>query len=94
MGEKTLGIVGAGRIGKGVAKRCAVFYFGAGIPLMMLLAKWMKLPQDREKMFVLTTMFCNCVFMGYPVMQELFGGIVQSLAVMCITLPVSILLLT
>lgn len=52
-----------------------VVYYGAGIPAMIFLAKRLRLPGDRQKMFVLTTVFSNCAFLGFPLMQELYGGI-------------------
>ena len=59
----------------------AVMYL-IGIPLCMLLAKRLNLPEGKQRIFVCSAMFCNVTFMGYPICLELFGNVGLLCAIM------------
>ncbi|MDY5647852.1 MAG: AEC family transporter [Lachnospiraceae bacterium] len=60
----------------------AVITYAVGIPLTIFLAKRLGLPADKQRVFVLSAMFCNVTFMGYPICQELFGDVGLLCAIM------------
>ena len=60
----------------------AVITYAVGIPLTIFLAKRLGLSADKQRVFVLSAMFCNVTFMGYPICQELFGDVGLLCAIM------------
>lgn len=52
-----------------------VLYFLAGIPAVILLSKRLRLEEPERRVFVSSVMFCNITFIGYPILQELYGNI-------------------
>lgn len=48
---------------------CAVAYYLASIPLSNLVARMIKLTDDRRRVFVNLTVFANVGFLGYPIIS-------------------------
>jgi len=59
-----------------------VLYFLLGIPAVILLSKHLSLEESKRRVFVSSIMFCNITFIGYPILQELYGNIGLLCAIM------------
>lgn len=66
----------------GITGIVAIVTYAVGIPLAAILAKRLGLPGERQRIFVMSAMFCNVTFMGYPICQELFGDVGLLCAIM------------
>ena len=66
----------------GITGIVAIVTYAVGIPLTAFLAKRLGLPGERQRIFVMSAMFCNVTFMGYPICQELFGDVGLLCAIM------------
>jgi len=71
-----------GAVAIGVTGVVAMLTYLIGIPSVMVLARKLGLPLDKQRIFVCSSMFCNVTFMGYPICQELFGDIGLLCAIM------------
>ena len=49
----------------GITGIVAIVTYAVGIPLAAILAKRLGLPGERQRIFVMSAMFCNVTFMGY-----------------------------
>lgn len=52
----------------------AALYFLLGIPAVALLSRRLGLEESKRRVFVSSVMFCNITFVGYPILQELYGN--------------------
>ena len=52
----------------------AVAFFGLGIPTMIWLSGRLKLEDDKRRILVMSVTFNNITFVGYPILQELYGN--------------------
>lgn len=53
----------------------AVLFFAVFIPASIFLSRRLKLEEAKRKVFVCSLVFCNITFIGYPILQELYGNI-------------------
>lgn len=53
----------------------AVAFYALGIPCVIFLSKRMKLEEAKRRVFVTSIIFCNVTFVGYPILEELYGKI-------------------
>lgn len=59
-----------------------VLYFLLGIPVILFLSKRLSLEEPKRRVFVSSVMFSNITFIGYPILQELYGNIGLLCAIM------------
>lgn len=52
----------------------AVLYFLLTIPAVIFLSKRLGLEEHKRRVFVSSIAFCNITFVGYPILQELYGN--------------------
>lgn len=53
----------------------AVLFFAVFIPASIFLSRRLKLEEAKRRVFVCSLVFCNITFIGYPILQELYGNI-------------------
>jgi len=53
----------------------AVIFYAVSIPTVIFLSKRLKLEEAKRKVFVCSIIFCNITFIGYPILQELYGNV-------------------
>ena len=53
----------------------AVLFFAVFIPASIFLSRRLKLEEAKRRIFVCSLVFCNITFIGYPILQELYGNI-------------------
>ncbi len=53
----------------------ALLFFAICIPGTVFLSRRLKLEEDKRRVFVSSNVFCNVTFVGYPILQELYGNI-------------------
>ena len=53
----------------------AVIFYAVSIPAVIFLSKRLKLEEAKRKVFVCSIIFCNITFIGYPILQELYGNV-------------------
>lgn len=59
-----------------------VLYFLIGIPVVILLTGRLNLEESKRRVFVSSVMFSNITFIGYPILQELYGNLGLLCAIM------------
>lgn len=52
----------------------AIIFYAVGLPCAILLSKRLKLEEKKRRVFVSSIVFCNITFIGYPILQELYGN--------------------
>ena len=60
----------------------AVLFYALGIPCVIALSKRLKLEEQKRRVLVSSVIFGNITFVGYPILQELYGNIGLLCAVM------------
>ncbi len=53
----------------------ALLFYSISIPLLIFIARRTKLSHEKARIFVASTIFFNVTFLGYPLMNEIFGTI-------------------
>lgn len=59
-----------------------VLYFLLTIPAAAILSRRLGLEEAKRRVFVSSVVFCNITFVGYPILQELYGNIGLLCAIM------------
>lgn len=60
----------------------AILYFLLGIPSVSKLGCILKLEESKRRVFISSILFCNITFIGYPILQELYGNMGLLCAIM------------
>lgn len=53
----------------------AILFYAFSIPCMIAISKRLKLEEKKRRVLVSSVIFCNITFIGYPILQELYGNI-------------------
>lgn len=53
----------------------AILFYLAGIPILIEIASRFELSESKQRVFVSSIIFFNVTFLGYPLMEEIFGTI-------------------
>ncbi|MCD8077940.1 MAG: AEC family transporter, partial [Lachnospiraceae bacterium] len=50
-----------------------IFFFGGGMLLNLRVSRWLRVPEAKRNVWVLSASLCNIGFMGFPLIQAIFG---------------------
>lgn len=53
----------------------AIIFYAVSIPGIIFLSRRLKLEENKRRVFVSSVVFCNITFIGYPILQELYGNV-------------------